>query len=549
MLGCTTGLVRRHGNMGRRRRRSYVNRRVKQPVSPVSAVRPTSANKPTTIGVVHKLRSHMWTNESSIRLRTEQKAHILRSFLQRIVKFNTMCVTVEVILGYYLIHDYQEMKLEPRKYVIQTVISVLTLLQVGLIVCYWKAFTQYSEAVRSALSPGNVIHKGLKRTPTMLGFCVSEVTFYLISLYSSLLLPFETSSVEPTSGDLTYILLLFRSYQAVRLLYWYCPFSNVRSHIFARVTMVEHTQGFVMRCCLASYGFVLLAGVGVVMLVIPGVVEYVLERHNPVLGMDVIWNDLWVVSYTLTNIGYGNMTPLTFLGQFFILAAAIFGSLILGFMTTVSNNSLGLSLRECDLYSHLLYTREKRKYETIATVTIQRWWRLMKMRLSKSLHVPTILLYYTQLSDYRNTLVACRAVKDTLFKRQIDGFDHTTHKVFHTLNEYLSPIVAVHPLLQDIYRGEYRIKYLCHSLLKSTQRIHSSAESLHHDHTATTYQTSSDISVKTGIKTHIRAKAKLNAYQNLKGRLVKEDAWECLEQVGEENSGEIPQVMLSHPCN
>ena len=152
----------------------------------------------------------------------------------------------------------------------------------------------------------------------------------------------------------------------------------------------------------------------------------------------------------------------------------------------------------------------------------------MKMRMSKKLHALNIIRFYSQLRIYRSILVACQQDKDTLFERQITAFDNYTHSQFHALNEYLQPINGAYPLLQDIYRNEYRIKSLCCSISKLTRRTfhHSSS----HADSAVSRNYSDSLEFSHLHQTHKlqfghKAQAKRHAYQNLVGRLIKEEVW------------------------
>ena len=529
--------------MGRRRHNLYV-----RPLPTSTQVVPDSAAGHTqyrthssparalsNIGFVHTLRSYLDSRDSSARVNKEKKGHQLRSFLQRILCFNAICVFIETVLGFFVVTSDQDGSLQVKKDCMKAAVCLLSIFQVGMVVGYWKGYTDYMETVEMAMSSSYVLRKGLLYSPLMLAGCILEAAVYLITFYPgvSSQLDFTAFYVNESFDDLVYILVLFRSYQAARLLYWISPFSDMRAHIFTRVTTVAHNQGFVMRCCIARYGFILMAVLIAVIVTIPGVMQFVLERREKSSGMNVIWNGFWVVAYTLPNIGYGNIHPVTLLGQMCIVAVAIFGSLVLGFLTTVSRNSLNLSLPECDMCSHLLYTRQKRRYTEDAVVTLQRWWHLMKMRLVKKVDGKVILAYYSQLRTYRTTLVACQRAKDTLFLRQITAFDKATHRSFDSLNEYLQPIKAAHPLLHDLFRSEYRIKSLCRELSKQYRRTISFLyPQMPHDiHTTHSYSDYHDPpftpftgKTRSGHFAH-HVKAKNNALQNLRSRLIKEEIW------------------------
>ena len=486
-------------------------------LSPLASTQ-TRAKASITPKVTHTFRSHMDQMHSSCGPRTEKKAQRLRGFLQKIVSASVACVCAEALVGYIVVLEDQQSGNMVKLDSLRAGVCFLSLIQVILIVGYWASYVDYLESVQSAFSPGSALHKGLCSCPKIICFCVLEVAFHLFIPYPQMYV------TESSAYDLLYVCLFLRSYQAVRLLYWLCPFSDMRTHIFTRVTTVEHSNGFVMRCCVARYGFLLIAMACGLMVVILGLIEFIAERQS----LDAIWSNYWVVAYTLTTIGYGNSHPVTLAGQVFILLGALFGPLTFGFLTTASNNSLSLSMNECNMYSHLLYTRHKRKFPAEAALTLQLWWRLMKMRMSKKLHALNIIRFYSQLRTYRSTLVACQRVKDTLFARQITAFDSSTHRQFQTLNEYLHPINGAYPLLQDIYRNQYRIKSLCSSISKLTRSnilLYSStidsafsrnvSESLSFTHLRRAHK------VQFGHK----AQAKRHAYQNVVGRLIKDEVW------------------------
>jgi len=549
--------------MGRRRHKSYIRSKVApfNPHDPPSAALtplgsvPARAKASTSVGFMHNIHSYLDQRDSSSRLHTEKKAQRLRVWLQRVVSANAALVCAEAIMGYFVVLEDQELEMMVKRDCLKAGVCFLSLIQIVLVVCYWKAYVNYLESVQMAISPDSVLQKGLLQSPTKVCCCAAEAAIYLFTLYPGLLFQVHLpgSKDQQSSDSLAYVSILLRSYQAGRLLYWLCPFSNMRTHIFTRVTTVQHSNGFLMRCCVARYGFRFLAFVCGFMVLILGIIAFAFERHHLTSELDVVWNDLWLAAFTLTTIGYGNINPYTFAGQLCMVICCLFGTLILGFLTTVSSNSLNLSLKECDLYSHLLYTREKERFRGAAALTLQQWWRLMKMRLFKKMHAPTVIRFYSQLREYRTTLVVCQRVKDRLFERQIAAFDKFTHTQFHKLNEYLQPIHESYPLLQDLYRNEYRIKSLCRDIYKLTRKHKINSSGSHPDRLPALPHFESETQSISSISTHKlhfgkKAKAKLNAYQNVVGRLIKEEVWTGpSREVGKGPVEDIPQLRLSQP--
>ena len=111
---------------------------------------------------------------------------------------------------------------------------------------------------------------------------------------------------------------------------------------------------------------------------------------------------------------YGESSPIAFLGQLVILVSVLFGYFTLGLLTSISSNQ---TLHECTYDSETRYKQVKLKHKLVATLLMQRWWRLMAMRMRKEVKIGLILGYFTQLQVYKHTLVSCQRVKDTRFER------------------------------------------------------------------------------------------------------------------------------------
>ena len=228
------------------------------------------------------------------------------------------------------------------------------------------------------------------------------------------------------------------------------------------------------------------------------------------------------------------MHPETFIGQVFILVSSLFGYFTLGLLNSISGNSMNMSLRQCTMYSELLYAKHKQRYSWEACVLMQRWWRLMLKRKYRVKNGLLIMTFYSQLRTYRSTLVDCQRVKDTRFERQISAFDSSTQRLVRPLNEYLQPVLDAQALVQDVFRNEYRIKVQCKSLRTAVCKLRMKPYELialipvvvddrvsetTSRKTGTTKR--SKKSVKSGKTGQGRAKAKHMAFQNVIGRLVK----------------------------
>jgi len=391
-----------------------------------------------------------------------------------------------------------------------------------VLVYYWSCYVAYSEVLREVLQPLPSPLPPLIYSPKALAVCILECALHLFvfipatdfSIYFSVFGTENGLSLD----ELCYLTILVRNYHSLRLLYWYSSFSTLHTNTLVNLVRVDYSISFLLRCFFVHFGLPLVLAAYGAMVLIPGLCEYLFEHEANTNKLGIIWNNFWVVFYTQTTIGYGEEHPETFFGQFVILISALFGYFTLGLLNSISSQRTALSLRECTFYSEVRYRHEQQRYLPETTVLIQRWWRLMLMRLRKKLEVRVILAYFEQLRIYRNVLVACARVKDTRFERQIAAFGSAVKPPLRSLQEYLAPIVESRSLIIDVYRSAYNSKIQCVSLLRLT---HKYAQLV-----ALTPRIPSSLSSDRFRRPTVakssqgRAKAKKAAFQNLMSRLV-----------------------------
>jgi hypothetical protein len=454
--------------------------------------------------------------------------------IRQVAAGNTVLTWAITAVGYFVITAGQEANSLPVLHdTLKAAIGFVSLLQAVLIVCYWKRYLAYLELLRAALHPFRPQVSGLLSSPKPFACCLLECLLHLFIFLPAANYSFAFSlfgiSTSLTLDEVCYISILLRNYHSLRLLYWLSDFCTLRMSLFAEVANVRSVNLFVLRCYLTRFGLPLILGVYAVMVVVPGATEYILEHEAKGKEMDVVGNGMWLVFNTQTTIGYGESSPITFLGQLAILVSALFGYFTLGLLTSISGNKTALSLHECTYYSETRYKQVKLKHKLVATLLMQRWWRLMAMRMRKELKVGVILGYFTQLQVYKHTLVACQRVKDTRFERQIAAFARTFALQSRNLQEYLSPAGHNRALIIDVFRSSHSIKSQCQELRRLTRRLispHSASalsapESESEDRTPRSSQRSKK-RIARASSGQGRAKAQIAAFQNVRSRLVKQ---------------------------
>lgn len=523
---------------------------VKQPtqgrdVSSPSSVTPTSclrrpSNKILPSGSVNystSLYQYLTNNVSQLHIDRRKKLRRIKKGIQKVVALCVVFSWIATIIGYFIVREEEaSFAATYWREAMKGFVGLLSIIQTTLIVHYWKVYLVYLEALRGALHPRWTPVPELKKSPRALAKCTFECGLHLFVFLPDTSLQFCLRIFGTTSDlsldELCYASLLLRNYHSVRLFFWLSDFSDLRTAFLTEIESIG-SYGFVLRCFLTQYGLTLILVVYILMIVVPGLILYIFEHKLDSAPLNDIWNNFWVVSYTQFTIGYGEIHPETFLGQVFIIVSSIFGYFTLGLLNSISGNSMSLSLTQCTMYSELLYAKHKQSYSFQACVLIQRWWRLMLKRKSKTKNGVIIMTFYSQLQTYRSTLVDCQRVKDTRFERQISAFEASTQRQVRPLNEYLQPVLDAQALVQDVFRNEYRIKVQCKEIRAIASKLNTSRDKLTHvlipmlmdDHASV--RTGSTIkslkSLKHGKTGQGRAKAKHMAFQNVIGRLVKSD--------------------------
>ena len=479
---------------------------------------------------------------------TRKKLSRLKPIIVKVIALNAGLSWASVILGYTIVWlNVNSSESDTGQTAIKCVLLLISCLQVPLVVAYSEVTSQYYDLVRRALTfsldPSTV--------PSKLGFsCLMECAFHVICPIPNVNWEGEYTLFGKTariSLDLIlFCVVLLRSYHSFQLMFWLSRFANFRTQLFTNLVNVVSYEGFLLRCYLAAYPYRFVLVVIGVMIIVPGALKYVLESRQMPMNIHSEFNDLWIVAYSQLTIGYGDSVPRLFIVQFMIVLSCLLGVLILGLFNSISTSTLLLSLTECNLYSELLYSKRKLHYSDGATILIQRWWRLMLMRKRKLLDVKTIMSFFSFLSDYRASLLDCQHVKDTRFERQIEAFEKSTISALRHCNEYLRPITFAYTTvtskqMQDVLRSQYRIKMLCANMHKFARRHrganrHSDWSALGSESPATvpiakrtSHLTPRAPKSRSEHSSQGRAKANLQAYQNVMGRLIKEESLSSLQ--------------------
>lgn len=371
-------------------------------------------------------------------------ADSVRTRLIYISAINAVLSLVVIVMGYYAIseeHDGGEMMIGDG---LKVVVGVLSVIQLVPIVIYWGYNQYYMERLRFGLHLSPISLPPLHKSPSALTGCLLECLFHLIILPPFYSVSWEVhnpdSSTVMSLSDLLYILVLLRNYHSLRFLFWMSDYSTKQAYHFASVANIDIDFKYTLKAYLQRYSLkIVLAAYGAIV-VVSGLSVFVFERESSEGDFDDVRNSLWFIAYTQVTIGYGDISPTSYLGMLATVVSCFVGNFILAILVAVSSSRMSLNLTECTMYSELVYSKEKRKYAKPAAVLIQAWWRFMLMRKRRVRDGEVIIKFYSQLRKYREVLTKCQLVKDRRFERQITAFDDHTAKHLRAIIEYLDPI-------------------------------------------------------------------------------------------------------------
>ena len=330
---------------------------------------------------------------------------------------------------------------------------MLSLAQVVLTLFYWNKQRKWQESLRQELNLSDLPMSSLFHSKVDLAGCLLECCLLLCVPP-----PFFTCSwkVEMlgtycflTLDDLLYVLILMRYFHLFRYVYWMSALTARKGYMYGEFIGIRvASMRFGVRYGLAAHPYILIIGLYVALMCLTGVSIYIFEENRPNSDFYAVSNGIWIVANTQTTIGYGEFTPKTYFGCLILILSCLCGNLTLSLIVALSSRSLSLNLAESSLYTAVAYHQYQCGYRGEAVVLIQRWWRLIDMRLHHVISAAVVVNYYWKLGKYRGVLQAGEQTKDSRFEGQIEAFHVHIAKECRNMTEYLQPILHAESLVR-----------------------------------------------------------------------------------------------------
>jgi len=155
---------------------------------------------------------------------------------------------------------------------------------------------------------------------------------------------------------------LARVYFIAKAIYENSSFNTPRSHFICKLQGVEDQFTFYLKSLLKKQTLnTSLIAIGI-LIICSGVSLRVHERGAAESALDEVWNGFWVISVTLTSVGYGDIAPVTHIGRAVCMFSALIGVFLTSYVVLAVENLTNIEDDyENSLYSYIKYKIMVRK--------------------------------------------------------------------------------------------------------------------------------------------------------------------------------------------
>lgn len=177
------------------------------------------------------------------------------------------------------------------------------------------------------------------------------------------------------SAVLTFVSML-RLYVLLRLFGHYSEYTQLKALTISKKHSVEANSYFALKCLIQDAPFMAIAVFFTAMSTFAATAMMLCEEPDRESGGEVLestlkafWDNLWVIFYTTTTVGYGNIYPMTHFGRGICIMACILGNMYLGMLVVSIHNKMELDEGQSLSYawiSRKYISKDKKKFAEIS---------------------------------------------------------------------------------------------------------------------------------------------------------------------------------------
>lgn len=150
-------------------------------------------------------------------------------------------------------------------------------------------------------------------------------------------------------NELLYCFMFFRCYFLIRAISNYSIFQNQQARIYCRKYNIQADLTFSFKCLLNYYPMYAIFAFGAGSVFFTSIICRVFERPLDMLNRESFANPLdalWFIFETISTLGYGDYTPISYMARISSVFAFFLGSIAMSFLISTISGFIELSNRE-----------------------------------------------------------------------------------------------------------------------------------------------------------------------------------------------------------
>ena len=362
-------------------------------------------------------------------------------------KLNTFCTFVLsfiIVVGSIYECDKtfdNNYKLDVESNMLRLILISLSVVQVIFILLYHKYSLKFKISYKIVSK-----HSFVYQDREILFRLVTELIVCLV-----LLPPFfcDTTSFNQigvtqviSTDDALLGIIMLRALHIYKMYYEFSSFNSLKSRFYCNILGIQDEFKFTMRAFLKKHPYLSVLIMFLLSIFILGYMLHVYEQSVQSSAFTSLWDCFWIVSYTESTIGYGEITPKTHLGRLVMILSSFFGVFMYSYTVMVVRISAMLTTNEIKLFSIIQYKFNiNKKIKHFAIALIQRWWILYMKRRVKTNTIQDLLKFNKQLSLFSFLHNKESQAINPSLSEEIEKIMRGPVKRLESLNNYLEPSV------------------------------------------------------------------------------------------------------------
>lgn len=361
-------------------------------------------------------------------------------------------------------------KLSLTDNILRSFLIFLNIIQVFLIVSYYKN-TLKLKVTYKIVSKHSTIMQDKE---------ISRKTLIEIFLCLILLLPYITYQLSFSQINVVQILsiediflafILLRSFHLYKLYYEFSSFNSLKSRFYCNILRIDDQFKFALRCFLKDKPYLSIIIWFSLSIVLLGYILHIYERGVESSAFTALWNGFWIISYTESTVGYGDISPKTHLGRLFCVISSFFGVFMYSYAVSIFKSSADLDSNELKLFSLLKHNKNvERIMKVNAAILIQRWWVLCMKRKIKINNIKYLHRFNCQLNEFNHIRSKENQEMNPSLIESVEKIGGLPLKKIKALTKILEPSIKSEEkalrLANMYYNSSKQIKLLCRGLRK-----------------------------------------------------------------------------------